>query len=135
MDYQLITCIVERGRAETVADAVLAAGAQGVTIYAGRGRGVRERLMFLGYLIDPEKEVLITVAPTKQAGAIFDTIIKAAKLDMPGKGFAFMQGVDRVSGFLKGSNLPGRSEPRAAANGRPRRRPSPARRAKRRGKR
>lgn len=132
MDYQLITCIVERGRAETVADAVLAAGAQGVTIYAGRGRGVRERLMFLGYLIDPEKEVLITVAPTKQAGAIFDTIVKAAKLDMPGKGFAFMQGVERVSGFLTDRNLAAAGAARSEATGRPRRPAAAAPKSKRR---
>ncbi len=120
MDYQLITCIVERGRGETIADAALAAGAQGVTIYSARGRGVRERLMFLGYLIDPEKEVLITVAPGKQANAIFDTIIKAAKLDMPGKGFAFMQAVERVAGVLTDRNLAAAGAARSEATGRPR---------------
>lgn len=133
MDYQLITCIVERGRAETIADAALGAGAQGVTIYSGRGRGVRERLMFLGYLIDPEKEVILTVAPSRQAGALFDTIVKAAKLDMPGKGFAFMQGVDRVAGVLTDRNLAAAGAARSEATGRPRPRPTaPVRKAKRR---
>lgn len=134
MDYQLITCIVERGRAEQVADAALGAGAQGVTIYAARGRGVRERLMFLGYLIDPEKEVVLTVSRKDQAHAIFDTVVKAARIDEPGKGFAFMQGVERVAGFLTDRNIPaGRpvTVPSGPA-GRPRRRSSLAGRPKRR---
>jgi nitrogen regulatory protein PII len=106
VDYQLITCIVEKGRAEVVADAALRAGAHGVTIYAARGRGVRERLVFLGYLIDPEKEVVFTVTKKTQARAIFDTIVKSARLDEPGKGFAFTQPVDRVAGFLQNQSAP-----------------------------
>jgi nitrogen regulatory protein PII len=131
VDYQMITCIVERGRAETVADAALGAGAQGVTIYAARGRGVRERLMFLGYLIDPEKEVLITVATKKQAGPIFDTIVKAAKIDLPGKGFAFVQDVSRVAGFLTARNLPDSASAKPAARAR---RPAAASRRGKRGR-
>ena len=100
MDYQLITCIVERGRAEQVADAAIQAGAQGVTIYTARGKGVRERLAFLGHLIDPEKEVVLTVTRKDQARAIFDIVVKAARIDEPGRGFAFLQGVERVAGFV-----------------------------------
>ena len=127
MDYQLITCIVEKGRAEVVADAALRAGAHGVTIYAARGRGVRERLVFLGYLIDPEKEVVFTVTKKNQARAIFDAIVKSARLDEPGKGFAFTQPVDRVAGFLENRSAP--AVP-LAANGAKRRRKLPARPAR-----
>jgi nitrogen regulatory protein PII len=100
LDYQLIICIVERGRAEQVADAALGAGAQGVTIFAARGKGVRERLVFIGHLIDPEKEVVLTVTRKDQARAIFATIVKAARIAEPGRGFAFMLGVERVAGFV-----------------------------------
>lgn len=133
MDFQLITCIVERGRAEHVADAALGAGAHGVTIYAARGRGVRERLVFVGHLINPEKEVLLTVCRKDQANEIFDTIVNAAKIDEPGKGFAFMAGVERAAGFLTDRNLPRRrpvSVPGQPA-GRSRRRSPTARRSKR----
>jgi nitrogen regulatory protein PII len=109
VDFQLITCVVERGRAEHVADVALGAGAQGVTIYAARGRGVRERLMFLGHLIDPEKEVVLTVCRNDQGKRIFDAIVEAARIDQPGKGFVFVQDVARVAGFLTDRNLtPGR---------------------------
>ena len=127
MDYQLITCIVEKGRAEVVADAALRAGAHGVTIYAARGRGVRERLVFLGYLIDPEKEVIFTVTKKTQVRAIFDTIVKSARLDEPGKGFAFTQPVDRVAGFLQNQSAP--AVP-LTANGAKRGRKLPARPAR-----
>lgn len=133
VNYQLITCIVERGRAEHVADAALAAGAQGVTVYAARGRGVRERLMFLGYLIDPEKEVVFTACRRDQADAIFDAVVKAARIDQPGKGFVFVQAVERVAGFLTDRNVPAAQPDRLPGEPprRPRRRSSPARGSKR----
>lgn len=133
MDYQLITCIVERGRAEAVADAALAAGAQGVTIFAARGKGVRERLVFIGHLIDPDKEVVLTVTRKDQARGIFETIVKAARIEEPGRGFAFMHGVERVAGFVErrkpSTARPAAKPAKAAARGR---RSAPARRPPRR---
>ena len=43
-DVSLITCIVQRGMADTIVDAAQNAGAQGATVYYARGSGVRERL-------------------------------------------------------------------------------------------
>jgi nitrogen regulatory protein PII len=133
VDYQLITCIVERGRAEAVADVALDAGAQGVTIFGARGKGVRERLVFIGHLIDPEKEVVLTVTRSDQARAIFDAMVKAARIAEPGRGFAFMHGVDMVAGFVERRKASAARRPakpvKAAARGR---RSAPARRPPRR---
>jgi nitrogen regulatory protein P-II 1 len=99
--YHLVTCIVERGRAERIADEAIRAGAHGVTIYQAQGKGVRERVAQLGHLIDPEKEVILIVTKTEQTQIVFDTVVKAARLDEPGRGFAYIQPVQQAVGFLE----------------------------------
>ncbi|MBI2219342.1 MAG: P-II family nitrogen regulator [Candidatus Rokubacteria bacterium] len=101
MEYHCITCIVERGKAEGIADEALRAGAHGVTIYQARGKGVRERLKFVGRFIDPEKEVILIVTRKHETQTIFDTVVKAARLHEPGKGLAYVQAVEQVVGFLE----------------------------------
>ena len=47
-DIALITCIVQRGLADTIIQAAREGGAQGATVHFARGMGVRERLGILG---------------------------------------------------------------------------------------
>lgn len=101
MEYHLVTCIVERGSAERIADEAIRAGAQGATIYQAQGKGVRERLASLGRLIDPEKEVILIVTKQEQTQSVFDTVVTAARLHEPGKGFAYVQAVQQAVGFLE----------------------------------
>ena len=98
----LITCVVQRGQADAVVDAALDAGAEGATIYYGRGRGVREKIGILGRFIKPEKEVLLIIVRQDQTDNVFDAVVKAAELDSPGKGFAFLHSLDRAIGFVDG---------------------------------
>ena len=107
MDYHLLTCIVERGRAERIADEAIRAGAQGATIYPARGKGVRERLGPAGGLIDPEKEVILIVTKKEETQGVFDTVVKAARLAEPGRGFAYIQPVQQAVGFLSASSASG----------------------------
>lgn len=99
-DLTLITCIVQRGEADRVVDAALDAGAEGATIYYGRGRGVKERLGMAGLLIKPEKEVILIVTRHGEAELVFEAIVTAADLPSRGKGFAFLHQLDRAVGFL-----------------------------------
>lgn len=99
--FNLITCIVQRGKGDDIWKAAQKAGAGGVTINFARGMGVREKLGILGVAISPEKEVLQLVVPEQQTDEIYDAVIKAAKLDTPGMGFAFIQEAGRVVGFYK----------------------------------
>ena len=105
MNYQLITCIVERGLAERAADEALRVGAQGATIVPARGKGVRERLGLIGHLIDPEKEVIFIVTPAERTDTVFDAMVTIGRLEQPGKGFAFIQPVQRVVGYLNPNTL------------------------------
>jgi hypothetical protein len=51
-DVTLITCIVQRGVADTIVRAAVEAGAQGATIHYAHGTGVRERLGILGVAVE-----------------------------------------------------------------------------------
>jgi nitrogen regulatory protein P-II 1 len=100
-DLNLITCIVQRGRAEKVVDAALKAGAPGATYFYGRGTGVRQKLGVLSKLIVPEKEIIQIVTKASQTDQVFEAIIKAGKLDKKGQGFAYIHKIDRAIGFLE----------------------------------
>lgn len=96
----MITCIVQRGEADKVVEAAKSAGAEGATIYYGRGTGIREILGFKGYFIKPEKEIILIVTKGEQTASVFEAVVKAARLDEKGKGFAFLHSIDRAVGFL-----------------------------------
>ena len=51
-DCVLITCIVQKGIADTIVRAAREAGAQGATIFYAKGTGVRERLGLLGVAVE-----------------------------------------------------------------------------------
>lgn len=97
---KLITCIVQRGEADKVVAAAQKAGAQGATIFYGRGTGVREALGIKGRLIKPEKEIILIVTKQEQTQAVFQAIVAAANLGKEGAGFAFLHSLDQAVGFL-----------------------------------
>lgn len=96
----LITCVVQRGMADKVVKAAMEAGAEGATIYYGRGRGVREKIGFIGLFIKPEKEVILIITKKQETDAVFEAAVKAANLNKKGQGFAFLHALDRAVGFL-----------------------------------
>ncbi len=102
----LITCVVQRGKADGVVKAAMAVGAGGATVVFARGMGVRERLGLLGLAIVAEKEVVFIVTPRKDTGKIFDAIVDAAGLHTPGLGIAYVTPITQVAGlFPQGAKL------------------------------
>lgn len=100
-DAVLITCIVQRGVADTVVDAATEAGAQGATIFYARGTGVRQKhLGILGITVSAEKEVIYIVAPTDQADRIFEKIYVAAHMDTPGMGMMYMTPLEKMATYV-----------------------------------
>jgi nitrogen regulatory protein P-II 1 len=97
---EVITCVVQRGKADKVAKAAIEAGAGGATIFFGRGMGLRERLGLLGLAIVPEKEVITIVSQKSKTDMIFRAIVKAGKLDVPGMGIAYVTPITRVAGVV-----------------------------------
>ncbi len=97
---QLITCVIQRGKADKIVRAALDAGAAGATVFFGRGMGLRERLGLLGLAIVPEKEVIMIVTKQAETQRIFDVIVEAAKLRTPGMGIAYTMPIHQVAGFF-----------------------------------
>jgi len=97
--FDLIITIVNKGRACLVVEAAKEAGSEGGTVLGGRGTGVREKAKLFGITIEPEKEIILTLVPRKDAEDILDTIIKKAELNKPGKGISFILEIKRVAGI------------------------------------
>lgn len=95
-NLKLITCIVQRGKADNIVKAAMTAGAPAATIYFARGTGIRERLGLLKIFISPEKEVVEMVIPNEVADKVLDAVVEAGELDIPGMGFAYMTSVDKA---------------------------------------
>ena len=47
-EFDLITCIVQKGVGDKVSKIAIQAGAEGVTIYSGSGTGIRQKLGMRG---------------------------------------------------------------------------------------
>ena len=100
VDASLITCIVQRGIADSIVRAAIEAGAQGATIYYARGSGVRERLGLLGLSVDVEKEVVNIVAANDQRDRIFQKMYFAGKLDTPGMGLIYVTPLEKMATYI-----------------------------------
>ncbi len=99
-DVVLITCIVQRGLADTIVKAAREAGAQGATVYFARGTGVRERLGLLGVAVEVEKEVINVVVASDQVDYVFDRMYLAGKLDTPGMGFIYCSNLEKAATYI-----------------------------------
>lgn len=99
-DVSLITCVVQRGAADDIVKAAQAAGAQGATIYFGRGSGVRERLGLLGLTVEAEKEIITILVANDQLDRVFEEMTLAGKLDTPGMGIIYATPLDKLSTYV-----------------------------------
>ena len=98
-DVSMITCVVQRGKAEAVVQAAQDSGAQGATIYYGHGSGIRERLGILGLAVDVEKEITI-LCGDDQLDRIFEKMYIAAELDLPGAGIIYVTKLEKAATFV-----------------------------------
>ncbi len=99
LNPSLIVTIVRKGWGNTVLEASIKAGATGGTVLLGRGVGVNEKESIFGIPIEPEKEILLTLAQESEIDAILQEIIRAAQLNEPGHGLAFVLSIKEVLGM------------------------------------
>jgi nitrogen regulatory protein PII len=97
-DLVLIVTIVKKGWGDRVVKSSRKAGAKGGTILFGRGTGVHENKSLLGMLIEPEKEVVLTLAEYINADKIIEFISEDVGLNKPGTGLGFVIPIERVFG-------------------------------------
>lgn len=97
--YDLIVTIVNKGDCEKVIDASKRAGAEGGTILSGRGTGIHEQAKLFNILIEPEKEVVLTLINKEKTNDVLKAIEEEAELNTAGKGIAFVIGVEQTIGI------------------------------------
>ncbi len=100
----LIVSIVRKGWGSLVLQATLKSGARGGTVLFGRGAGINEQEKIFGMSIEPEKEIVLTVARSELIDTILDEIVRTAELNDTGKGIAFVVPVEKLVGvahFMK----------------------------------
>ena len=99
-EYQLIITIVEQGNAEDVIECAKKGGAEGGTILTGRGAGIHDTSKILGILIEPEKEVVLTLIDKEKTDSVLEAIVEGMELEKPGRGIAFVVDVPKASGLV-----------------------------------
>ena len=106
-EFKLIMTVVSRGYGKKVLDAAKQAGAEGGTVLGGRGTGINEPIELFGTMIEPEKEIIMTLVPIELCQTIHEKIIVAADLNTPGRGVSFTLDVDRIAGvtYLMDENM------------------------------
>ena len=97
----LITCVVQRGKANDIAKAAMQAGASGATVFTARGMGVGEIVGALGFPIVPQKEVILIVASDGMTGKIFEVVRETGQLDTLGMGIAYVMPVGHAAGLFE----------------------------------
>ncbi len=99
-DVSLITCVVQRGKADEIIKAAQEVGAQGATVYYARGGGIRERLGVFGLAIEVEKEVINILVANDQIDRIFEKMYIAGQLDTPGMGIMFVTPLEKAATYI-----------------------------------
>ena len=89
-DVAQITCVVQKGMADTINQSLLDAGIQGATVHSGVGTGIRERMGFLGVAVEVEREIISVLVSKDQVDRIFERMYLAGKLDTPGMGYIYV---------------------------------------------
>lgn len=99
--YQVITSIVDKGKAQDVIEAASKAGSKGGTIINGRGSGIHETSKLFSMDIEPEKEIVIILSEVSMTETIVTSIRESLNVDEPGNGIIYIQDVNKTYGIFK----------------------------------
>lgn len=86
-------------------EAAKTAGATGGTLIHARGLGAKEAVKYLGITIQPEKDLVLILAPREKRHAIMESITHEVGLNTPGKGICFSLPVNQAIGMEAGLDL------------------------------
>ena len=99
--HELILCIVNAGFSEMVMDAAKEVGARGGTVIHARGTANKEAEEYFHITIQPDKEIVMILAPSEIKDDILHAIYRSAGLKSEGQGIAFSMPVTNVVGISK----------------------------------
>ncbi|MGP1594069.1 MAG: P-II family nitrogen regulator [Treponema sp.] len=94
-----IFTIVNRGCANEVVDASVAAGARGGTILNARGSGMQQAAMIFDIEIEPEKEIVLTIVDTDKTDTVVDAIRRNSNVEQDGHGILFVLPISHSYGI------------------------------------
>jgi nitrogen regulatory protein PII len=101
--FKCILAIVNNGFSEVAMDAAKACGAKGGTILHGRGTISKDAEKFFNISIQPEKEIVMILAPNNLIDGILKGLYDAVGTATPARGIAFALPVDEVVGISGGN--------------------------------
>lgn len=101
--FKCILAIVNNGFSEVAMDAAKACGAKGGTILHGRGTISKDAEKFFNISIQPEKEIVMILAPINLIDGILKGLYDAVGTSTPARGIAFALPVDEVVGISGGN--------------------------------
>ncbi|CAK7076862.1 transcriptional regulator [Tissierella sp. P1] len=99
IEIRCIIAVVERGKAEKVVDAAKSAGANGATIFYGRGTGESEVKKFLNMHVEASKEIILILTEIDKYKNIMNAMVEAGQLKKPGTGIIFTVPVTNLIGL------------------------------------
>ena len=97
--HEVIFCVVNSGFSEAVMDAAKEFGARGGTVIHARGTANSEAEKLFQITVQPEKEIVMILVPTKIKNDILHALYREVGLKTPGQGIAFSMPVDNVVGL------------------------------------
>ncbi len=100
--HSVIFTIVSKGHADVVVTAAKEAGAKGSNMFYARGSGVHETEKFLNISIEPEKEIVMTLARSADVKEIITAITDKAGLTTAAAGISFTLPITRTAGIEPG---------------------------------
>ena len=98
-EHQAIFCIVNSGYSESVMETAKKFGARGGTVIDARGTASKEAETIFGVTVEPEKEIVMILVPTKHKDKILEALYEEVGLATAGQGIAFSLPVDAVVGL------------------------------------
>lgn len=97
--HHLIIAVVNTGYFEQVMDAAKSAGATGGTLIHARGLGSKEAIKYLCITVQPEKDLVLILAPQEKKVEIMKNITHETGLNTPAMGMCFSLPVNQIMGI------------------------------------
>ncbi|MCM1180761.1 MAG: hypothetical protein NC347_10925 [Clostridium sp.] len=98
-EYSMIMTIVNQGFSEEIMDAARPMGAKGGTVFHSRRIGSEEAMKFWGIRVQPEREIVLIIAPKKDKRAIMQVIGKQFGMQSEANGIVLSLPVDGIAGL------------------------------------
>ena len=100
-DVHLLTCVVQPGHKEEILKAARDVGAiSGAISHSARGIGARERLGVWGVAVEAGRDIISILVSSGQRDLVYDTLYRAAGLDVTGKGYIYITPLEKVSIYI-----------------------------------